>query len=230
MPSATPISETTEIAENTYSANSIAIFAPGDGSQVAFSIPLLIAAQPGADGQLYIELSDVAGRLLLRQVHPFTGGELDVLLPFEVSRPPMPARLTVRTLDAYGRIQAMRSVELVLLGEGESRILAAESEIELKIAEPSSQASVASGNLTVHGTADFYSTRPVSLQVIDRQGRIFVAREVYLQDNADGTGHFETTLTLTVQEPTWLQIAVTAFGQQVPGASYFDQIEILLTP
>lgn len=230
MPLATPILETTEIAENTNSANNIAILAPGDGSQVAGAIPLLVAAQPGADGQLFIELSDVAGRLLLRQVHPFAGGELEALLPFEVSRPPMPARLTVRTLDAYGRIQAMRSVELVLLGEGESHILAAEDEIGLKITEPSSQDIVASGNLTVQGTADFYSTRPVSLQIIDRQGRILVAREIYLRDSADGTGQFETTLTLTVQEPTWLQIAVTVFGQQVPGASYFDQIEILLTP
>lgn len=230
MPSPTPTLEATEIAENTYTASSIAILAPGNGSQVVGAIQLRVAAQPGADGQLYIELSDAAGRLLLRQVHPFTGGELALRLPFEVSHPPMPARLTVRTLDAYGRIAAMRSVEMVLLAEGESRIQPGGHETTLHIEQPIHGEAVPNGNLSVVGTAQFYTTQPLSLQLVTREGRILIAREVYLQDNGDGSARFETTLTLSVQEPTWMQVAITAFGRQLPGASHFDGVEVQVLP
>lgn len=194
-------------------------------------IALLAEAQPGADGHMYIELSDEAGRLLARQVVAFAGGQIQGSVPFEISRPPQAARLTLRTLDAYGRVQAMRAVELVLLGgDGEAIVLPATGETGLKIQQPSAGQTVPAGKLTISGTAQFYATQPLSLQLITRDGRILIAREVYLQDSGDGSARFETTLTLSVQQATWLQIAVTAFGRQVPGASHFDGIEVLVQP
>ncbi|MCW5873227.1 MAG: hypothetical protein KIS88_01125 [Anaerolineales bacterium] len=178
---------------------------------------------------MHIELSDAAGRLLARQILKFAGGELQLTVPFEISRPPLPARLTARTLDAYGRVQALRSVELVLLAEGDASLLPASAEPALHIEQPAAGQSVPSGELTIRGIA-YGTAQPLSLQLITREGRILVARDVYLHDARDGKARFETTLTLTLQEPTWLQIAVTAFGRQVPGASSFDGIEVLVLP
>jgi len=186
--------------------------------------------QPGADGRVQVELSDAAGRLLARQIFDFAGGDLELTLPFEVSRPPLPARLTLRTLDAYGRVQAMSSVELTLLGEGQAVLLPAASQPGLTIVQPQAGQQLAGGSLTISGMAQFATTQPLSLQLVTRQGRVLVAREVYLEDDGAGTARFETTLSLDVGEPIWLQVAVTAFGRQVPGASHFAGIEILVLP
>lgn len=208
----------------------IQILAPGDGSQVISPVEITARLQPGADGHVVAELSDAAGRVLVRQLLAVNAVELVMELPFEVSRPPLPARLTLRTIDSYGRTQALNSVELMLLAQGEATILPAGEQAQITIAEPAEGQHVPNGDVIIRGTAYTASYRPLSIQLITREGRVLAVREVYVQGDLNRPALFEAVFNISVNEPTWVQVAVTETGRSIPGPAHFSAIEILLVP
>lgn len=150
-------------------------------------------------------------------------------LPFEVSRPPLPARLTLRTVDGYGRTQALNSVELILLGEGQTNIVPGNEQSHITLSQPTDRQQI-SGEIVISGTAYTASNRPLSIQLITREGRVLVAREIYTQDELSRPAIFETVLNVKVNEPTWLQVAVSERGYNIPGTAHFSAVEVLLLP
>lgn len=203
---------------------------PGSGSQVISPVEVEAVLQAGADGHVIAELSDQAGRLLVRQILTLSTSELRMLLPFEVSRPPMPARLTLRTVDSYGRMLALTSVELMLLAEGEANIVPGSEQAHITISQPAEGQRVPSSEIAISGTAYTASQRPLTIQLIKREGRVLAVREVYLQGELSRPALFEAVFSIEVNEPTWVQVAVTEHGQSIPGPAHFSAVEILLTP
>lgn len=185
--------------------------------------------QAGADGHVIVELSDPAGRILVRQVLVANSTALAVQLPFEVSRPPLPARLTLRTLDGYGRTQALNSVELMLLAEGQASVVPGSEVAHIVLSQPV-QGQRVNGEVMISGTAYTASNRPLSIQLITREGRVLVAREIYVQGELSRPAIFETVLNVKVSEPTWVQVAVSEPGSRLPGTAHFSAVEILLLP
>lgn len=222
----------TEIAiieEYAISIADILILSPGSGSQVSSPIAIDARLQAGADGHVIVELSDQTGRILVRQVLVASTAEFAMQLPFEVSRPPLPARLTLRTLDGYGRTQALNSVELMLLAEGQASIVPGSEQTHITLSQPADGQQI-SGEIVISGTAYTASNRPLSIQLITREGRVLVAREIYTQDELSRPAIFETVLTVKVNEPTWVQVAVSERGYNIPGMAHFSAVEVLLLP
>ncbi len=227
----TSIPEATEIAGNndyTVSIADIFFLTPGDGSQVVSPIEVAARLQPGADGQVVAELSDQAGRILVRQVLALSTTEFATELPFEISRPPMPARLTLRTVDSYGRTQALNSVELMLLAEGQATIVPGNELTPITLSQPVDGQSIQAPEITISGSVHATSSRPLSIQLITREGRVLAAHEVYPRGETS-PATFELVINARISEPTWVQVAVTQYGR-TPGPAHFSAVEVLLLP
>lgn len=229
----TPALSATEIAKETEISISIAeirILSPGPGSLLRSPIRLQAHLQPGADGHLLAELSDAGGRLLVRQVLAPDELQVALELPFEISQTSLPAQLTLRTLDAYGRTQALSSVSLVLLSEGAANYRPASAGPQLQLALPLDGQSLPADGLLVRGQLAAQPSRPLQVKLITRQGRILAAREVYPQEDPSGQWLFELNLSVQVNEPTWVQVAVSAYELPAAGPALFAGVEVLLLP
>lgn len=226
QPIATIIAEITEIARE---IAGVYILAPGEGSRVVSPLDLHAELAAGHHGLVRVELVDAAGRLMARQVRKLEGTELQLAIPFEVNTDTQ-ARLTIRTQDEYGRIQALNSVELTLLpAGGEAQLLPAQARQRIRIAHPAPGESVPAGSVLLAGTALTPPNRPLNVQLITREERVLLSREVYL-GYAEGmtTGKFELQLDLGVDEETWVQIAVSE--RSGTRMLYFAGVEVLVVP
>jgi hypothetical protein len=243
MPTATiPIVESSSPTVSIAKTNNQAIFvaeigilSPGPDSRLISPIQLQAQLEPGAGGKVRIELFGSDGRLLARKILVYDAAahaELDASVDFEISRASETARLVMSTEDEYGRLQALNSVELVLLSAGEQVLnLPAASSQEISISSPTDNEQIAGGTLTVTGSANIPAGRPLTIQLITREGRVLAFNVVYPTFSEDQTlGTFEINLPYRVKETTWVQIAITESGGSIPGPVHFVSVEVQLAP
>lgn len=206
----------------------IDVRSPGPDSVLTSPIQLHATLAGGALGHAEVSLLDASGRILARQVLPVVDSSLHVSLPFEISRSPQPARLVLRTQDAYGRTQALRSVAVILQATGSPSLHAPEERPALQLSQPSAGQSLSGGRIDIQG----YSTglQPLSISAIGRNGRVLAAGSVYPQPAASGAYPFATSLALTVSEPTWVQIALSEYAEAGEIPTRFIAVEVLLQP
>jgi hypothetical protein len=217
------IAETETIAMD---IETIDVRSPGPDSVLTSPIQLHATLAGGALGHAEVSLLDASGRILARQVLPVVDSSLHVSLPFEIS--PQPARLVLRTQDAYGRTQALRSLAVTLLAEGSPSLHAPEERPALQLSQPSAGQSLSSGRILIQG--DSAGTQPLSITAIGRNGRVLAAGSVYPQPTASGANAFATSLALTVNEPTWVQIALSEYAAAGEMPTRFIAVEVLLLP
>jgi hypothetical protein len=234
----------TDVAVNSVSATSIAeqtpvaidpaeifILTPGDGSQVVSPIQLSALLQPGLDGAISIQLMDLQGRLRFAQVLTLNGPQLDLDVPFEISRESGQAQLTISTLDKYGRIQALNSVSLVLLHDGEANIVEGASDAYIVIDAPHLGDDISAEKLVATGRVLSQPGRPLNVQLITRAGKVLAFSEVYPTYVAgEAYGSFELEFNLNLDEPTWVQLAVSENAGTPFGMAHFKGVEVLLKP
>ncbi len=182
-----------------------------------------------------IELYGSDGRLMARKILVYDAAsqaELDVRIDFEISHASEAAWLMVRTEDAYGRVQALNSVEVVLLAQGEPSIKPAPLEPEgITIASPEAGAVSTGGTVTVTGAANIPAGRPLNVQLITREGRVLAFNEVYPTFKEGQTsGTFEISLPYRVKEVTWVQIAISEGEGLIPVPIHFAGVEVQLAP
>lgn len=183
-----------------------------------------------------IELFTGGGLLLARKVLDTDGDkgqatQFAVAIDFEVSRATA-AVLILSSEDEYGRVQALNSVDLQLLpGREEGAAIAAEFKDSFQILSPQSGDEISGGSLTLGGQANSQPGRPLTVQLITREGRVLTFGEVYPHFEQDGAwGTFEIKLSYSVKETTWVQIAITESDPQIPRPIHFFGIEVLLIP
>lgn len=230
---------TISIADNQIFAVSIAhirISSPGRESELISPIELVAQLYPGADGKVRIELFAGNGRLLARKILLFAdvtdqADQLQTSIDFEVTRSSA-ATLILSTEDQYGRLQALNSIGLTLLSEGEQLITPAAEVIQsIQILSPQSGNQVSERFITITGRASSRPGRPLSIQLITREGRVLTFGEVYpLFEQGSEWGIFEIRLRYEVKEATWVQIAITENDPQIPRPVHFNGIEVLLMP
>ncbi len=183
-----------------------------------------------------IELFAADGQLLARKILNLTDAagqatQLHASIDFEVNRA-SDATLVLSTEDEYGRGQALNSVELTLLPEGEQLITpVAEANDSIQILSPQPGDQVSGGSMTVMGRASSQPGRPLNIQLITREGRVLNFGEVYPHFEPDSEwGTFEIKLSYDVKEATWVQIAIIEKDPQIPRPIHFSGIEVLLMP
>jgi hypothetical protein len=116
-PSPTPPPEIPEAA--------IQIYRLGDRSKVVSPIQLTGYIRRGYVGPVRVELLGEDGRVLYREIKSFDANSelwanLSFKIEFEISAAAELGRLTVRTIDVYGRPLALNSVDLILMSGGEA--------------------------------------------------------------------------------------------------------------
>jgi hypothetical protein len=176
-------------------------------------------------------LIDQSDRLLAEQILDLAPGEdLVTEIPFEISHPSLPARLTVSTQDEYGRIQALNSLDLVLLADGAPRIQPPDERTHIVLQQPQPGAQLAGSDLQVSGLAYGEPGRPLTVQLITRAGKVLAFGEVYPNYDATGAGPFAIEFHLEIKEATWVQVAVFENGGAYAGPAHFNSVEVLLEP
>lgn len=238
---ATPTVQATETStlfiakniDNTISVAEIKFITPGPNSQLLSPIRLHALLQPGDKGHVRIELFGSNARLLARQILVFeTTPEMDAEIDFETSHQKETARLVVSTQDEFGRLQALNSIDLVLLSEGNEVINPpADPPEEILISSPQQGEVLYGGIIKIAGTANIEPGRPLDIKLIDREGRVLTFGEVYPKfEKGETWGTFEIAFTYTVKESTWAQIAITENGVGILGPMHFTAIEVQLAP
>jgi hypothetical protein len=91
------------------------------------------------------------------------------------------------------------------------------------IEEPQDGAELAGDSLRVRGRAQTPAGRPLTVQLVTREGRVLAFREVYAQEGA-----FVVEFNLDLDEPTWVQVAVIESGGLAPGVAHFKGVEVLV--
>ena len=248
LPISTPISRSTPLNASTlfiaetelqsFSIAGIEILSPGPDSQLRSPIQLDLRLQPGANGQVRIELVGQDGRLLLRKLLKVQDGDvkrsvaLEVSLDFEIPRAVEAGRLIISTEDDYGRLQALNSVDVVLLARGRSLISPpSDSEGNLVIGTPKRGEQVQGDLIVISGRVKGPPGAPLLIELMTREGKVLAFSNVYpnYQEESD-TSVFQIELGYNVKEPTWAQIAVLESGGAIPAPKYFAGIEVLLLP
>lgn len=224
-PSATLFIAETKIT--TINIADLLIDEPGPDSELVSPIHIL-AQVPAAGGVLRVELYGEDGRLLARQVMRTQGGsQLELELAFETGKPVEHARLALSLDDAFGRLQELTSIEIVLLAGGESGLAAAGPQNMLAIESPSAGDTVAGGTITVAGLVH-QDEGSLNVQLISREGRVLKSIDLRPAGDEGEETTFSADLIYNLDEAAWVQVAVS--WRQAGIITAFKSVEVWLVP
>lgn len=233
--SATDVAEiaipATENAASELPADSLAqiyILAPGPGSVVASPIRLNIQLRGDQESPISVELIDELGRLRFAQIMAYEN-QLDLGIPFEISRTNETALLRVSTQDEYARLEALSSVPLILLQTGESNIAPSLGQPIIQIEQPAAGQEIPANNLLVEGQVMSDNGGPIHIEAIDRTGKVLAFDDVYLREANNGYGDFSVELNFNVEQQTWVLIVISQ-SDPVFGLTNFASVEVLISP
>ncbi|MEX2161044.1 MAG: hypothetical protein WD751_03935 [Anaerolineales bacterium] len=176
-----------------------------------------------------VDLRGRDGRLLARKLLlPAARGRFDFDLDFEISRPAEAGRLLVGIEDGYGRLAELTSIEVELVAEGEGGGLLPSQPIEIFIEAPAAGEAISGGSIMVSGSVRGLVARPLTVQLITRQGRVLASDNVYPSLDATGSGSFELEMAYHLDEAEWVLVSVS---QQTDGVTIvLSSAEVLLEP
>ena len=217
-------------------AAAIQIFAPGPMSKVSSPIDLRMYIAPRATGLTIVELYGEDGRLMARNVLRSVNynNQFDkvlVELPFETNAAAELGRLQVTTKDAYGMLQAVKSVHLMLLSVGDPIITNPDYLREsVALSEPPLLHYISGGEVLVQGNMQVFNELPVILELVDRQGQVVGSRMISVGP-ADGQYYeINTTIPYQVTAYTPVRLVIRQSDDRIPGPYYLYSQELYLSP
>ena len=216
-----------------HSLGAIRFIAPGPMSKVVSPISLRANVISGSSQKIQIDLYGEDGRLLARELRNLLttrdGAFVSIRIPFEIRAVAELGRITISTLDAEGRLQALNSVRVLLLSEGTSEITTPGNPSEsVGIFSPAPRDEVSGGVLTLRGDIWPYNLNPIILELIDPTGKSLGLRIITV--NTINPQLFETTIPYRVTEPTAARLIIRQDDDRMPGLFYAFSREILLNP
>lgn len=214
----------------------IQINIPGPLSKVTSPIQVRGYVIPGYNNRVRVELFGEDGRLLARQVTPvytsFTWAYLSVDLRFEIGAAGELGRLTVSTEDRYGRLQALHSVHVLLLSEGEDQINPPEPPNErCLLTWPPPGGQVSGGIVLVEGYMRPLNRQPLVIELISEDGNAIATRLLSIEPAADDAYvSFAIDMPYLIEAPMWARLVIRQQDERIPGTMYLYSQEIALYP
>lgn len=229
----TPQATFTSTAIPGHSLGAIRFIAPGPMSKVVSPISLRANVISGSSQKVQIDLYGEDGRLLARELRNVLttreGAFVSVRIPFEIRAVAELGRITISTLDAEGRLQALNSVRVLLLSEGTSEITTPGNPSEpVGLFSPTTRDVVSGGVLDLRGDIWPFNFNPVILELIDPDGKSLGLRIITV--NTINPQLFETTIPYRVSEPTAARLIIRQDDDRMTGLFYAFSREILLNP
>jgi hypothetical protein len=211
----------------------IRFLAPGPMSKVVSPISLRANVISGSSQKIQIDLYGEDGRLLARELRNLLttreGAFVSMRIPFEIRAVAELGRITISTLDAEGRLQALNSVRVLLLSEGVNEITTPGNPAEpVGIFSPTPREVVSGGVLRLRGDIWPYNLNPVVLELVDPQGKSLGLRIITVDTISPQL--FETTIPYRITEPTAARLILRQDDDRIPGLFYAFSREILLNP
>ena len=211
----------------------IEFIAPGPMSKVVSPISLRINIKIGDSEKMQVDLFGEDGRLLSRTVKKVPTSNHGILqsvkIPFEIRTTAEVGRITISTLDKAGRIQALKSVRVLLLSSGENEITPVGNPSEpVGVVSPVKGESVLGGVLNVRGDVWPFNLQPIILELIGPDGKSLGLR-ILTVDNANPQ-LFETTIPYKVTEETSARLTIRQDDDRMEGLFYVYSQIVLLNP
>ena len=178
------------------------------------------------------------GRLLVR--HYFVreadqGGNTHLVMEiiFEVSGTAEAARLEVSSLDGYGRISALATMDLILLSEGDPEIKSVQDLYEnLIIQQPISSTLIQGDVLIIQGVTRFAPQDQLLVELMNREGGLVGSVVLLVSQENLGSGYrpFEGEIPYQVGLSSWIRVQVTARDGKFSGIQHLSSVEVLVSP
>jgi hypothetical protein len=217
-------------------AAAIQVFAPGPMSKVSSPIDLRMYIAPRAAGLTSVEVYGEDGRLMARKVMRSVNynnqfDKVIIEMPFETNAAAELGRLQISTKDSHGRVQAIKSVHVMLLSVGKAIITNPDYLREsVALVEPPLLHNVTGGEVTVQGTMQVFNELPVVIELIDEKGDSLGSRFIPAGP-ADGSYHdINTTIPYKVTKYTSARLVIRQSDDRIPGPFYLYSQEIFLSP
>ncbi len=231
-----PTATFTPLPTPAVSEAAIQIHMPGPLSKVTSPISVRGYVIPGYNNRVRVELFGEDGRLLARQVTGVytstTWAYLSVDLRFEIGAAGELGRLTVSTEDGLGRLQALSSVHLLLLSDGEDVINPPEPPYErCLLSWPLPGGQVSGSVLLVEGQFRPLNRQPLVIELVSESGGVIATRLVAVEPAADDSYvPFAIDLPYLIEAPMWARLVVRQPDERIPGTMYLYSQEIALYP
>jgi hypothetical protein len=210
---------------------------PGLFSKVISPIKMEMYAVTGDNGLVIVELIGEDGRIISRQLLDYGRSKRFVYavpeVPFEIAAVSEIARLQVRSEDAFGRIIALSSVDLILLSVGRNELNPAEVSLEpYIIRSPRAGAVVREGMLIVEGVARPVNDSFMVLELITESGRIISTKQFKVDPPSGGQTHtpFRLEIPYQVEESTPVRMSIRQDSSRIPGSVAITSRTITIDP
>jgi hypothetical protein len=214
----------------------VQILSPGPGSRVVSPIPLSAFLEPGAKGNVIVELFGEDGRLLVRLLKTYTQGDrvyINLDIDYEIAAVAEAGRLQISTRDEYGRLIALTSTDLLLLSIGDAEINPPGDLLgKIIIQQPKSRALIQGGKLRISGLArsEIEGTLIAEMQTTDGKP-LGPTRLIDTVDSEfSGYSSFTSEIPYSIKTSTWVRLQVYELSTRMPGITYLTSIELLLSP
>lgn len=216
----------------------IMILRVGELSKVRSPLQLSVQIGSGAVGPLRLELLGEDGRLLVRQVVALPANfqgpstEITFKLDFEIAAAAELGRLVLTTQDAFGRLLAVNSVNLVLMSVGEPEINPPTALYEpLVVQTPAAMELVHGGTLILTGVARPDTDKPLRVQLVDEDGRVVGQRLAAVTRDPDGGyGPFAVDVPYSVTSLTPVRVIIYEDGEGISPIVHLTSLEVMLSP
>lgn len=215
----------------------IQILNPGPASRVVSPFRLHAFLNTGPKGVVSIELLGEDGRMLMREVKKYNLARNQSLhmgseISFEIPGVAEAARLQIWVEDEFGGIQALASVDLILLSVGPAEVNPAGDRLEeIVFDQPQPNALIQGGKLRVSGLARLRNAYPLFIELHSADGKIIGTRQVAVETPpGGGYGIFTTDVPYTVSAPTKARLVVWEVAEKIPGMVHLSSVEVMLSP
>ncbi len=215
------------------------IVRPGLLSRVLSPIQMELYVTVGEDGKIAIELLGEDGRVISRQIKNLgmdQAGKRAYLvpeMPFEIDAAAETARLQVTTIDQFGRVQGIASVDVILLEVGRNEIYSPQIIQEpYLIRQPRPETEVSGGLLVVHGLARPVNDSPVFIDLVTENNVVMSTKQVNVAPPTGPLSHtpFSVEIPYKVDGPTPVRLVIRQAGSRIPGIVALTSQLITLLP
>jgi hypothetical protein len=216
----------------------IQVFRLGELSKVRSPLQFSLVINRFAVGPLRVELFGEDGRLLVRQLKAlptdFSGQSTEIAfkLDFEIRATAEVGRLVLTTQDAFGRLLAINSVNLILMSIGEAELNPPTALYErLYIQQPERKALIQGGKLLISGLALPDTDKPLRVQVVTEEGRVVGQRLAGVTRHPDGGySPFAVEVPYNVLALTPARLIVYEDGGAISPVAHLASVEVVLSP
>ena len=216
------------------------IFSPGPASQVTSPFRVAGWGGPSYKDRVKLRLLGENGRVLAEgsaYLHVLpeveNSGRFYLEVPFDISLVAEAARLEV-SMHCYrnGQLSHLNTVNLTLLSVGSSLIHPAINGPEkLAIFYPRQEAVIEGGQVTVFGAGWVDSDLPLTIEVLDTNGKLLGSSQVYLDAPVIGQlGTFQVDVSYQITFPQWGRIGVSEHSADIPGLIHYSSVVVWLKP